>query len=184
MRRTRLLRGICGFWSRCSILRSLQNSHPMTSAAKRIAELREQIRFHDRKYYEESRPVDQRPRIRPADAGADRPGDGAPGAGHARFADAARRRRRADGAEARPARRADDEHRQHVQRGGGPGVRRARPQGCSAASSRRTCWSRRSTARRSACATKTAGWCWPRRAGAGTSATTSPSTPARSSRFR
>src|SRR5690242_4633245 len=29
----------------------------MTSAAKRIAELREQIRFHDRKYYEESRPV-------------------------------------------------------------------------------------------------------------------------------
>src|SRR3954451_5885339 len=29
----------------------------MTSAAKRIAELREEIRFHDRKYYEESRPV-------------------------------------------------------------------------------------------------------------------------------
>src|SRR5438445_1468261 len=29
----------------------------MTSPAKRIAELREQIRFHDRKYYEESRPV-------------------------------------------------------------------------------------------------------------------------------
>src|SRR5438034_11566115 len=29
----------------------------MTSAAKRIAELREQIHFHDRKYYEESRPV-------------------------------------------------------------------------------------------------------------------------------
>jgi DNA ligase (NAD+) len=28
----------------------------MTSAAKRIAELREQIRFHDRKYYEEARP--------------------------------------------------------------------------------------------------------------------------------
>src|SRR3954447_21594812 len=29
----------------------------MTSAAQRIAELREEIRFHDRKYYEESRPV-------------------------------------------------------------------------------------------------------------------------------
>jgi DNA ligase (NAD+) len=29
----------------------------MMSAAKRIAELREQIRFHDRKYYEDSRPV-------------------------------------------------------------------------------------------------------------------------------
>jgi DNA ligase (NAD+) len=29
----------------------------MTSPAKRIAELREEIRFHDRKYYEESRPV-------------------------------------------------------------------------------------------------------------------------------
>src|ERR1043166_6286184 len=29
----------------------------MSSPAKRIAELREQIRFHDRKYYEESRPV-------------------------------------------------------------------------------------------------------------------------------
>jgi DNA ligase (NAD+) len=29
----------------------------MTSAAKRIAELREEIRLHDRKYYEESRPV-------------------------------------------------------------------------------------------------------------------------------
>jgi DNA ligase (NAD+) len=29
----------------------------MTSAAKRIVELREQIHFHDRKYYEESRPV-------------------------------------------------------------------------------------------------------------------------------
>src|SRR5438874_9841356 len=29
----------------------------MPSPAKRIAELREQIRFHDRKYYEESRPV-------------------------------------------------------------------------------------------------------------------------------
>src|SRR5436190_16121898 len=28
----------------------------MTSPAKRIAELREQIRFHDRKYYEEARP--------------------------------------------------------------------------------------------------------------------------------
>src|SRR3982750_3451616 len=29
----------------------------MSSPAQRIAELREQIRFHDRKYYEESRPV-------------------------------------------------------------------------------------------------------------------------------
>src|SRR5438477_5817316 len=29
----------------------------MTSPAKRIAELREQIHFHDRKYYEEARPV-------------------------------------------------------------------------------------------------------------------------------
>src|SRR5213592_1202883 len=29
----------------------------MSSPAKRIAELREQIRFHDRKYYEQSRPV-------------------------------------------------------------------------------------------------------------------------------
>ena len=29
----------------------------MSSPAKRIAELREQIRFHDRKYYEESRPA-------------------------------------------------------------------------------------------------------------------------------
>src|SRR5256885_7252987 len=29
----------------------------MSSPSKRISELREQIRFHDRKYYEESRPV-------------------------------------------------------------------------------------------------------------------------------
>src|SRR6266478_7113781 len=29
----------------------------MTSSAKRVAELREQIRFHDRKYYDEERPV-------------------------------------------------------------------------------------------------------------------------------
>src|SRR5436305_15303707 len=29
----------------------------MSSPAQRIAELREQIRFHDRKYYEESRPI-------------------------------------------------------------------------------------------------------------------------------
>jgi DNA ligase (NAD+) len=35
----------------------VQNGDAMTSAAKRIAELREQIHFHDRKYYEESRPV-------------------------------------------------------------------------------------------------------------------------------
>src|SRR3954470_4305293 len=36
---------------------SLQNTNAMTTAAKRIAELREQIHFHDRKYYEEARPA-------------------------------------------------------------------------------------------------------------------------------
>src|SRR4051812_36994970 len=35
----------------------MSDGNSMSSPAKRIAELREEIRFHDRKYYEESRPV-------------------------------------------------------------------------------------------------------------------------------
>ena len=146
---------------------ALQNSHPMTSAAKRIAELREQIHFHDRKYYDEARPaISDREYDRLMQELIDlekaHPELVTPG-----FADAARGRRCADGAEARPARRADDEHRQHVQRGGSSRVRRAGAQGLGRRAAGRMSWSRKSTARRSACGMRTASWCWPRRAGAG-----------------